>query len=677
MDFKAVVDQCKSLIMAISHDVVEESNLNDLANLTTRNDVTVSRLITESVRRKLPLSRSWCLAEVVAAHVSGHPVIALAGESISDTSEVKGRLLKPPPARDQATVGRSWGPDRRLAISNFGLVEVLSELVRLEDAETTLESDRLRINADIEASMGFERFNSAAQATLLGASLDEAEAEIALALVCDDDDRPLRLSAQAVGIDRARLLGTFVGLGATSAVATLADEYGYDLEDRNMPALWVASGRGQLEVAKRLVDHYGVSVDRRAGNGMTPLAAAAAAGHDEVVDFLLARGAAVDARVRVDRTALINAAMRGHPRILSLLGHAGADPDLVDAEGYSALAHAILGRHTTAVRALISDCAANVNLQAGPANFSALHWAARHGLYDITDLLVANGAHVDAHAEDGTTPLVTAVLNGGTETALLLLHAGAQVDATNDSGFGVLAAAVTSGDPSVLRALAAKIPREAYADLKDQRFEGQWSALDLAILVSNPAMVTVLVEALDWDMRRPPREGLPAIFLAVMSTKDETAESLATLSAIIDCGADVTAQDAAGASPLFVCRSAEALAVLTANPTARAALSAIVDSRIDDGRAALHVAAASNLGDVIRVLVTDLGAYVDLPGPSGATPLTFAVRYDATMAAQALLELGADPLIYGPDGMTLRQVAETYASDEMVALVNRAIRRLA
>ena len=674
LNFKAVVHQCKSLIIAIDHDVVEKSKLGDLETLTTRQDVTVRTVLIESVRRKLPLARSWCLAEIVAAYVDGRPVVALIGESITDTSEAKGRQLKLPrsAAQDQAIVRGSWSPDRTFAISNFGLVEVLYELIRLEDAETTLESDRLRINADVEVSMGYERFNSAARATLLGASLDVPEAEVALPLVCDGDDQPLRLRAsQGSGVDRARLLATLAGLGATSALTTLADEYRYDLEDGSMPALWAASSYGQLDIARTLVDHYHVSVEGRAGNRMTPLAAAATAGHHELVDFLLARGAAVDARARLDRSALINAAMWGHARVVSLLGRAGADPDLLDAEGYSALAHAIFGRHTAATQALISDCAADVNLQAGPANFSALHWAARHGLYDIAAVLVANGANVDARAEDGTTPLITAVLSGSTETALLLLRAGAQIDVTNDSGFGILAAAVTNGDPSVLQAVVAEVPREKYGDLKDQRFQGQWNALDLAILASNPAMVTLIVEAIDWDIRRMPREGLPAIFLAVMSTKDESAESLATLSAIMNCGADVTARDADGASVLFVCRSARALAVFSANPTAKAVLTSIVDDRIGDGRAALHVAAASNLDDVVRVLVTDLGAHVDLPGPSGATPLTLAVRHDAKIAAQALLDLGADPRICAPNGMTLQEVAETYASEEMVALVNR------
>ncbi|MEU5259709.1 ankyrin repeat domain-containing protein [Amycolatopsis sp. NPDC021455] len=666
MNFHEVIGRCRSVLLAIDHDVVEESNLNDLEILTTRRDITIHTVMTESVRRKLPLARSWCLAEIVSAHAHGRPVIALIGRSITDSSEVTGRDLKLP---RRGTEG-SWHPERLFAISNFGLVERLSELVDVEQAETTLEKDKLRIDADIEGSLGYDRFNAVVRATLIGASLDAPVAECVLPFLCDGDDQQWRRRApQFAGIDRAHLLGAFIGVGAASAVATLADEYGYRLEDRSMPALWMASGRGQLPITRTLVDDYHVSVEGCAGNGMTPLAAAAAAGNLDVVEFLLARGALIDKRARLGRTPLVNAAMWGHTRIVSVLGRAGADPDLVDAEGYSALAHAVFGRHVSAVRALISDCGANVNLAAGPAGFSALHWAARQGVTDIADVLITCGAAVDVRAEDGTTPLIIAVLSGSTEAAVLLVRAGAAVEATNDSGFGLLAAAVTCGDPSQCHVLAAAIPTVKYSVLKNQRFRGKHSALDMAILASEPAIVRALVEAYAWDLSGRADEGLPIVFVAVMAAASETAESLATLSAVMACGADPTARDGAGASVLFVCRSARVLAVLTGDPVTREGLAAIVNDRIVDGRSALHFAASADLAEFVRALVNDLGAEVDLPGPSGATPLVLAVRHDATAAVSMLVELGADSGIAAPDGTTLLQVAEEYAGEEMIRLI--------
>ncbi|MFI9453377.1 ankyrin repeat domain-containing protein [Amycolatopsis sp. NPDC052450] len=656
------------MLLAIDHEVVEESNLNDLKELTTRHDVTIHSVMAESVRYKLPLARSWCLAEIVAAHTHGRPVVALVGQSITDRSDATRRYLKSPRRNNEGT----WHPERQFAITNFGLVELLSELINVEQAETTLAEDKRRIDTDIETSIGYDRFNASVRAMLIGASLDVPEAEVVLPLLCDDDDQQLRQRAsQVAGIDHARLLGTLIGLGAASAVSTLVDEYGYDLEDQRMPALWVASSRGQLPIVRILVDGYRVSVEGRAGNQMTPLAAAAAAGNLDVVEFLLTKGALIDTRARLKRTPLINAAIWGHTRIVSVLGQAGADPDLLDDEGYSALAHAVFGRHISAVRALILDCGANVNLTAGPAGFSALHWAVRHGLADVANVLITGGADVDVRAEDGTAPLITAVLNGYTAAAVLLIRNGAQVEATNESGFGILAAAVNYGDPSQCDVLAEAIPAVKYGVLKNQRFRGKYSAVDMAILASDPAMVTALVEAFAWDLSAWPSGGLPPVFLAVMAAAGETAESLATLSEVLACGADPTARDGAGASVLYVCPSSRVLAFLTDEPVTQASLAAIVNDRIADGRSALHVAASKNLAEIVHALIDDLGADPNLPGPSGATPLTLAVRHDATAAVSTLVELGADPRIPAPDGTTLLQVAEKYAGEEMILLVNR------
>ena len=236
--------------------------------------------------------------------------------------------------------------------------------------------------------------------------------------------------------DKARLLSTLAAAGLEQAVAVLIEELGYDYEDTSMPALWAACGRGHLRVARMLVDRYHASVEGRAGNRMTPLAAAASGAHADVVTFLLDRGAAVNARARLGRSAMMAAAIQGNTRILAILRQAGAYADLVDDDGQTALTHAIDGLHTDAARVLITACAANVCLQPDPERFSPLHWAAFRGSREIAKLLIDNGGNIEARAVDGTPSLVSAAMNGHPDVVALLIHAGADVGATNDSGWG-------------------------------------------------------------------------------------------------------------------------------------------------------------------------------------------------------------------------------------------------
>ena len=61
--------------------------------------------------------------------------------------------------------------------------------------------------------------------------------------------------------------------------------------------------------------------------GETPLMRAAARGHTEIVQRLLAKGARVDATTDVGNTALMFAAARGRVEMLRLLMTSGARPD--------------------------------------------------------------------------------------------------------------------------------------------------------------------------------------------------------------------------------------------------------------------------------------------------------------------------------------------------------------
>jgi uncharacterized protein len=111
------------------------------------------------------------------------------------------------------------------------------------------------------------------------------------------------------------LLLSLAGTGMTSA--------GTPDED-----LIKAAFSGQASEVKRLLDE-GANANAKRENGMTALMGASLAGHQEVVELLLARGAEVDAKVYFfgrggGATAYDLAAQKEHREIMKMLIRAGA-----------------------------------------------------------------------------------------------------------------------------------------------------------------------------------------------------------------------------------------------------------------------------------------------------------------------------------------------------------------
>ena len=83
-----------------------------------------------------------------------------------------------------------------------------------------------------------------------------------------------------------------------------------------------------------LVEEYGLSGEASAKNGWTPLHWAAAAGHGQVVEYLIGIGCGVDVRNKFGCTPLHYAASRGHVRVVEALvvGH-GANVEARSRDG--------------------------------------------------------------------------------------------------------------------------------------------------------------------------------------------------------------------------------------------------------------------------------------------------------------------------------------------------------
>jgi ankyrin repeat protein len=157
---------------------------------------------------------------------------------------------------------------------------------------------------------------------------------------------------------------------------------------------------------------------------------AAERGDLETIRAKLAAGVSVNAQVRSGSTALTMAAAAGHGEIVVFLLEMGADVNLATNEGMTAI-HCTKAPDT--IRALVRhgadpNCAANYGHR-------PLHLAAGRR-YDERQVrcLVELGADVNATDDSGETPLLLAAEFASAEVVSCLMSAGAEVNARNERG---------------------------------------------------------------------------------------------------------------------------------------------------------------------------------------------------------------------------------------------------
>jgi ankyrin repeat protein len=199
------------------------------------------------------------------------------------------------------------------------------------------------------------------------------------------------------------------------------------------------------------------------------------------------------------------------------------NPDLVfckDNEGATPLHEAALHGSKDVTELLLASKAevnAKDNLGGTP-----LHWAAFAGHKDVAELLLANKASVNAKSNKGVTPLHLAALNGYNDLAeLLRQHGGLDTSATDS---------MSTGAPA---------PTKPTTPMIDTAIRGAAEAGDLqkveAMLKDNPDLV------LSKD-----KDGMTPLHFAAVKGYRNVAELL------LSHGAEVNAKNKGGFTPLHV-----------------------------------------------------------------------------------------------------------------------------
>ena len=208
---------------------------------------------------------------------------------------------------------------------------------------------------------------------------------------------------------------------ASGADVNTADEYG------DTPLI-LASANGDQYLIERLVA-AGADATAERWSGETALMLAAGTGVASAIGLLSEGGTPLDAtETRRGQTALMWAAAEGHSEVVEALIAAGAEVNLASAEGFTALAFAATSDDVRSIRALLAAGAdPNAASQDGslPTNI-----AASYGHADALELLIEAGGDFSRGDRDGRTPLYAAAQAGNSESVSLLLDAGADPNVT-------------------------------------------------------------------------------------------------------------------------------------------------------------------------------------------------------------------------------------------------------
>ncbi|KAL8624145.1 hypothetical protein ACOMHN_020195 [Nucella lapillus] len=316
------------------------------------------------------------------------------------------------------------------------------------------------------------------------------------------------------------------------------------------------------------------------------------------------------------------------------------------------------GNYFAALRSLGAH--ANVNETDGEGRTS-LYIAAQDGHDDIVELLLRQAwVKVDAQRDDGRTALMAACQFGRVEAAKKLLRRNARVNLLDTCGRGALSLAFNHGQGDAVKLLLDHPETNDNVYIVKQLIALAMACCDVELLrmvIQRPQCLNLDAEDLNAILHYACVRDLDDIVIKLLKiganvydlTKDKytntplhaacmTNSGLALRAILSNCSNDskvnVNVTNGAGETPLHCAikiASRTCVFQLLSYPS--------IDINARDGtrNTALSLACERVFDDLVKALVTR-GADVNICGPSGLAPLTFAVQHGKLRMASYILE---------------------------------------
>ncbi|KAL6268501.1 hypothetical protein P5V15_001633 [Pogonomyrmex californicus] len=469
------------------------------------------------------------------------------------------------------------------------------------------------------------------------------------------------------------LVKYFYGVRASASIT--------DHQDRT--PMHLAAENGHASIIELLADKFKASIFERTKDGSTLMHIASLNGHSECATMLFKKGVYLHMPNKRGARSIHTAAGYGHVGIISTLLQRGEKVDATTNDNYTALHIAVESAKPAVVETLLGY-GAEVHVRGGKLRETPLHIAARVPDGDRCALmLLKSGAGPNLTTDDGQTPVHVAASHGNLATLLLLLDDGGDPMFKSKNGETPLHLACRGCRADVVRYLIEfvkdkKGPEVATAYVNSLTNEGA-SALHYAAQIEpsevdtpgdDRAVVRALLDS-GADVSLQTRQAQESAFhhCALAGNNEVLSEIISRMSAT-EVQKALNRQNAVGWTPLLIAAHRghmELVTTLLANHgrvdvfdlEGRSALhlaaehgylqicdallanKAFINSKSRVGRTALHLAAMNGYTHLVRFLVQDHGAAIDVLTLRKQTPLHLAAGAGQLEVCKLLLELGA------------------------------------
>jgi ankyrin repeat protein len=224
--------------------------------------------------------------------------------------------------------------------------------------------------------------------------------------------------------------------------------------------LAAAAWNGYEQITESLIATGQVNINTREMQGLTPLFLAIVFQHEEIVKILLCEETIeIECRDRKGRTPLHYAASRGQLSIARMLLQKGADANAADNTEETPLDKAIVGGHEIMVKAILersNRVSLSVDSEQSQGQAKSLFLATARGYSGIIQLLLDHGFNANVRNHYDRAPLHLAARDGDLGGVKVLLgHQDIDVNAQDRYGATALHLAAKEGHTAILKELVA------------------------------------------------------------------------------------------------------------------------------------------------------------------------------------------------------------------------------